>query len=52
VTYGRSVVFSGYSGSSTNKTDRHDMTEILFKVALNTISLFLFNEDAMFGFVC
>ena len=23
--------------SSTNKTDRHDMTEILLKVALNTI---------------
>jgi hypothetical protein len=26
--------------SSTNKTDRHDMTEILLKVALNTIHLF------------
>ena len=25
--------------SSTNKTDRHDMTEILLKVALNTIIL-------------
>jgi hypothetical protein len=25
--------------SSTNKTDRHDITEILLKVALNTISL-------------
>ena len=24
---------------STNKTDRHDITEILLKVALNTISL-------------
>jgi hypothetical protein len=23
--------------SSTNKTDRHDITEILLKVALNTI---------------
>jgi hypothetical protein len=23
--------------SSTNKTDRHDVTEILLKVALNTI---------------
>ena len=23
---------------STNKTDRHDKTEILFKVALNTIT--------------
>jgi hypothetical protein len=27
--------------SSTNKTDRHDITEILFKVALNTIILTL-----------
>jgi len=34
VTCDRSVVFSG---SSTNKTDRHDITEILLKVALNTI---------------
>jgi hypothetical protein len=25
--------------SSTNKTDRHDITEILLKVALNTIDL-------------
>jgi hypothetical protein len=25
--------------SSTNKTDRHDTTEILLKVALNTINL-------------
>jgi hypothetical protein len=25
--------------SSTNKTDRHDITEILLKVALNTIIL-------------
>jgi len=34
-----SVVFYGYSGFSTNKTDRHDITEILLKVALNTITL-------------
>jgi hypothetical protein len=27
--------------SSTNKTDRHDITEILLKVALNTITLSL-----------
>jgi len=33
VTYGRSVV------SSTNKTDRHNITEILLKVVLNTIIL-------------
>ena len=29
------------SVSSTNKTDRHDITEILLKVALNTITLTL-----------
>jgi hypothetical protein len=28
---------SGTPVSSTNKTDRHDITEILLKVALNTI---------------
>ena len=27
--------------SSTNKTDRHDITEILLKVALNTITLLI-----------
>jgi hypothetical protein len=27
----------GVSVSSTNKTDRHDITEVLLKVALNTI---------------
>jgi hypothetical protein len=26
-----------YSGSSTNKTDRHDITEILLKVVLSAI---------------
>ena len=36
LTCGRSVVFSGFS---TNKTDRDDITEILLKVALNTIDL-------------
>jgi len=30
------VVFSGFS---SNKTDCHDITEILLKVALNTITL-------------
>ena len=39
VNYGRSVVFSGYSVSSDNKTDCHDIAEILLKVALNTITL-------------
>jgi hypothetical protein len=40
VTCRRSVVFRFSFGtlvSSTNKTDRHDITEILLKVALNTI---------------
>ena len=31
--------FSGTPVSSTNKTDRHDITEILLKVALNTITI-------------
>ena len=30
--------YSGYSSTSTNKTDRHDITVILLKVALNTIT--------------
>jgi hypothetical protein len=40
VTCGRSVVFSGTPVSSTNKSDQHDLTEILMKVALNTIPLY------------
>jgi hypothetical protein len=36
VTCGSSVVFSGFP--PTNKTDRHDITEILLKVVLNTIT--------------
>jgi hypothetical protein len=32
------VVFSWYSGFSTNKTDRHDITEILLKVALSNLN--------------
>jgi hypothetical protein len=32
------MVLSGTPVSSTNKTDRHDITEILLKVALNTIN--------------
>jgi len=31
-------VSPGTPVSSTNKTDRHDITEILLKVALNTIT--------------
>jgi ABC-type proline/glycine betaine transport system ATPase subunit len=34
---GRSAVFSGTQVSSTNKTDCHDITEIVLKMALNTI---------------
>ena len=45
VTCNRLVVFSGYSGSSTNKTDCHIITEILFKVVLNTITLTLYHSN-------
>ena len=31
--------------SFTNKTDRHDITEIFFKVALNTINLLLYSKN-------
>ena len=34
----RLVVFFWYSGFLHQKTDRHDITEILLKVALNTIT--------------
>ena len=37
MTCGRSVVFPGTTVSSTHKTDRHEIAEILLKVALNTI---------------
>jgi hypothetical protein len=36
-TYHSKWFSSGPPVSSTNKTDRHDITEILLKVALNTI---------------
>jgi hypothetical protein len=35
---------SGPPVSSTNKTDRHDITEILLKVALNTIKQIIYFE--------
>jgi hypothetical protein len=38
VAHDRSVVFSGTPVFSTNKTDRHNITELLLKVALNTIT--------------
>jgi len=44
VTFGSSVVLSEYSGSSTNKTGRHDLADILLKVALNTITITLINH--------
>jgi hypothetical protein len=34
--------------SSTNKADRHDITEILLKVALNTIILILIRYYGLF----
>ena len=39
--------------SSTNKTDRHDITDILLKVVLNTINLNLFISVFIFsGEIC
>ena len=38
MTYDRSVVFSGTPVSSTNKTDRQVITDLLLEVALNTIN--------------
>jgi len=35
--------------SSTNKTDRHDITEILLKVALNTIKPALLGYNMFSG---
>ena len=49
MTCNRSVVFSGYSVFSTNKTDRHDIAEILLQVALNAITL---TQDKTFLMVC
>jgi hypothetical protein len=36
--------YPGNPVSSTNKTNRHDITEVLLKVALNTISITLFSQ--------
>jgi hypothetical protein len=38
--------FPGTPVSSTNETDRHEITEILFKVALNTITITYFRSGA------
>jgi hypothetical protein len=35
---------------STNKTDRHDITEILLKVVLNTITITLYNRSNKYQF--
>jgi hypothetical protein len=43
------VIFSGeYSGFLTNKTDCHNITKILLKVALNTIILTLDKKQEEF----
>jgi len=39
------MVFFGTPVSYTNKTDSHDITEILLKMALNTITL---NPEVVF----
>jgi len=39
LSWSRSVVFSGYSVSSTDQNDSHEITEKLLKVALNTITM-------------
>ena len=44
------VIFSRYSGK-TNKTNRHDMTKILLKVALNTTTLPLFYICKYYNFI-
>ena len=41
VTCNRSVIFSEHTSFFHHSTDRHDVTEILLKVALNTINLTL-----------
>jgi len=37
--------FSGTPVSSTNKTDHHDITEILLNVLLNTITLVIVKDS-------
>ena len=39
----------GTPASSTNKTDRHDATEILLKVVLNTITLTFISVNVTFS---
>jgi hypothetical protein len=47
MTCNKSVVSPGTPVSSTNKTDRHDMTEILLNVALNTRNQTLQGYDSV-----
>jgi hypothetical protein len=51
VTGGKSVVSPGTLVSFTNKTDSHDIAEILLKVALNTKTLTLKHHSANIGFL-
>jgi hypothetical protein len=44
------MVFSGYV-SSTNKTDCHDITELLLKVALNTINHLEFHFEPKYDII-
>ena len=39
---------TGILVSFTNKTDRHDITELLLKVVLDTIPLILYSSQAKF----
>ena len=49
----RSVGFSVYSDFLHNKTSHHDITEIFLKVALNTITLTLYNTGVVsLGIIC
>ena len=41
-------VFPGTPVSSINKTDRHDIIEILLKVVLNTITFNLIQDSVLF----
>jgi hypothetical protein len=51
VTCGRSVVSPGTLVSFTNKTDSHDIADILLKVALNTMTLVLKHHSTNVGFL-
>jgi hypothetical protein len=50
MTCGRWVVSPDTPVSSTNKSDRHDKTEILLQVALNTINQPTISNVCFFSF--